>query len=191
MDTTRASLLVRIRDRGDTAAWRQFDAIYRPMLMQFALARGLDHGGAEDVTQHCMTAIHRHIDGFDYDPAKGRFRGWLRTIVNNRIRDLHQQQRERPAGSSVFAGLAANEASTDALFDRIWYEAHLKHCLRFIRSSVEPSTFQAFQMYAIQERSVDEVCKALGMTASHVYAIKSRLTKKLRETMRELADGED
>ena len=38
MDTTRPSLLLRIRDRGDAGAWRTFDAIYRPMLYRFALA---------------------------------------------------------------------------------------------------------------------------------------------------------
>ena len=72
LDTTRATLLERIRDRADGEAWRQFDAIYRPMLMRFGQGCGLDHAGAEDVTQHCMSAIHRHIDGFDYDPKKGR-----------------------------------------------------------------------------------------------------------------------
>ena len=88
MDTTRATLLERIRDRADTNAWGQFDAIYRPMLMRFAQGRGLSLSQAEDVTQHCMAAVHKHIDEFEYDPSKGRFRGWLRTLVNNRVRDM-------------------------------------------------------------------------------------------------------
>ena len=37
IDTTRASLLLRIRDARDTHAWAEFDAIYRPML---AASRG-------------------------------------------------------------------------------------------------------------------------------------------------------
>ena len=46
------------------------------MLMRFAKGRGLDHAGAEDVTQHCMAAVSKHIERFDYDPRKGRFKGW-------------------------------------------------------------------------------------------------------------------
>ena len=54
MDTTRASLLLRIKDTRNTHAWAEFDAIYRPMLYRFARARGLDDAAAEDLVQHCI-----------------------------------------------------------------------------------------------------------------------------------------
>jgi len=187
MDTTRASLLLRVRDRADAEAWREFDALYRPMLMRFGLAGGLSEADAEDVTQHCMAAIHRHIDGFDYDPRKGRFKGWLRTLVNNRVRDLLGRRRERPAPSGVFADRAAGGPTPEAAFDRIWREEHLKQCLRSIRFDAEPTTFRAFEMYVLQQRPVAEVCRALGVSAGHLYVIKSRLTKQLRERLKELS----
>ena len=70
MDTTRATLLVRIRNRGDIDAWSQFDAIYRPMLRRFARSAGLDAAACDDVVQECMVAIHRHIEKIlrDIDP---------------------------------------------------------------------------------------------------------------------------
>ena len=189
MDTTRASLLLRIRDRSDTVAWRQFDTIYRPMLMRFAKSRGLDHAGAEDVTQHCMAAVSKYIDRFDYDPRKGRFKDWLRTLIHNRICDVHRRPAERPAPSGVLAAVQADEASPEELFDRIWREEHLKQCLRLVRSDVEASTIRAFEMYALEQRPIEEVCRSLDMTANQVHAIKSRLTKKLRATMKGLLDA--
>jgi len=52
MDITRASLLLRIKDGGDAAGWRE----------------------AEDVVQHRMAAIHEYICGFDYDPTSAEAR---------------------------------------------------------------------------------------------------------------------
>ena len=48
MAVTRASLLLRIRDPKDNAAWKEFDAIYRPMLQRFARTMGLGAADAED-----------------------------------------------------------------------------------------------------------------------------------------------
>ena len=41
-------------------------------------------------------------------------------------------------------------------------------------------------MYALEQRPIQEVCRSLDMTANQVHAIKSRLTKKLRATMKGL-----
>ena len=87
MDTTRSSLLLRSGDAGNTPGLREFDAIYPPMLYRFARTRGLDHSAAEDVVSQCVSAVHRHIGGFEYDPSRARFESWLRTLVNNQVRD--------------------------------------------------------------------------------------------------------
>ncbi|MFQ5502175.1 MAG: RNA polymerase sigma factor [Phycisphaerae bacterium] len=88
MDTTRPSLLCRILDPAGDAAWRMLDEIYRPMLQRFAMSRGLQPVDAEEIAQQCMTSIHKHIESFRYDPEKGRFKAWLRTMANNRVRNL-------------------------------------------------------------------------------------------------------
>src|SRR5262245_41353929 len=48
---TRASLLVRIRDPHDHEAWRQFVAIYAPLIHGFARSRGVQDADAADLTQ--------------------------------------------------------------------------------------------------------------------------------------------
>lgn len=183
METTRASLLLRIRDRGDAGAWEQFDALYRPMLFRFALARGLDATDAEDVVQYAMIAIQDHICSFEYDPARGRFKGWLRTIVNNRIRNLLAARHEQHAESRDFRRPDPGAETPDELFDRAWMREHLEYCVRQLRQEVEPSSWQAFEAYALHEEPIELVCERLGMNANQVYTIKFRLTKKLSEMM--------
>lgn len=184
MDTTRVSLLLRIKDRQDGVAWREFDAIYRPMLRKFALAYGADATEAEDVVQHCMTAIHEHIDQFEYDPSKGRFKGWLKTLVNNRIRNLIRKRKERVANSGEFAALASgNGDDPEAIFERIWLDEHLTHALKLVSREVQEKTFNAFVDYVIHERSVEDICADYGLNANQVHKSKYRLTRKLAEKM--------
>ncbi|MBN2562780.1 MAG: sigma-70 family RNA polymerase sigma factor [Phycisphaerae bacterium] len=189
MRTTRASLLMRIKDRRDQTAWREFDAIYRPMLYRFATARGLDDAGAEDVVQQCMVAVQEHIVRFDYDPRKGRFKGWLRTLVNNRVRNLLRDRHDQIAESKDFKRDQEREQSPEEIFDKLWMDEHLKHCLRLVRGEVEEATFKAFQHYVIEERPAEEVCKELNMTTNQLYKIKWRITRKIGERMKELLEG--
>ena len=189
MDTTRPSLLLRLRRHSDADAWRTFDAIYRPMLRRFARARGFSEEDAEDVVQHCMVQVLDHISDFRYDPAQGRFKGWLRTLVNNRIRDLLRQRRDSPAAASSLDALPDGGPSPEEAFEQIWMEEHLAHCLREISSEVEERTFQAFWQVVMEQKPVDEVSAALGLRPNNIYTIKWRLTERIAARMQELVDG--
>ncbi len=189
MDTTRPSLLLRIRDRSDAEAWRTFDDIYRPMLYRFAKAKGLTDADADDVTQQCLTVISAKISQFAYDPQEGRFKGWLKTMVNNRVRNLWRDRRDRQAESGEFGNLEQREPPPDEAFDRIWMQEHLWHCLRELREEVDQKTYLAFQHYVNEHRPIELVCDELRLKPSNVYTIKWRLTKNVSEKMKALLDG--
>lgn len=190
MDTTRVSLLIRIRDPNNQTAWREFDAIYRPMLYRFARKKGLERGEAEEVTQQSLVAISQHITKFEYDPDKGRFKAWLATVLNNNIRKIHRRRRPQQALTADFNVAQDREETPDDLFERLWRDEHLRYCLDQVRREVEPSTYEAFRLYVFEERPVEEICEQLGMNANQIYKIKYRLTQKLEERMRIVTDGE-
>lgn len=183
MDTTHLSLLIRVKSPNDQSAWREFDEIYRPMLFRFARACGLRDADADEIVQACMVSASQHVGSFEYDPSKGRFRGWLKTIVNNRVRSMLRDRRDQPAESAVFNRADAREESPEEIFDRVWRQEHLRHCLIRVREEVEPATFAAFEALVLQQRPVEDVCTQFGMSANQVYLIKSRLTSKIRKHM--------
>ncbi len=191
LDTTRPSLLLRLRDRRDAAAWRTFDEIYRPMLQRFALACGLGHADAEDIVQQCLLAVGEHIENFEYDPTRGRFKSWLRTMVNNRVRNLLRDRRNDRGDPAAMAGIAARETAPEEVFDRLWLQEHLWHCLRLVQGEVEATTYEAFVRYVIEERSVEEVCAELGIRPNLLYTIKWRVTERIAGKMSELLGDED
>jgi len=191
MDTTRPSLLIRIRDPGDWAAWQTFNELYRPLLIRYARQRGLDHNAAEDVAQDCLESISRRIESFDYDPGRGRFKSWLSTLVHNRVCNLLRGNRERPADIDLFAETGDGSPAPDELFEQMWMEQHLWHCLRELEQSVDATTYHAFIAFVIEQRPLSEVCEELNLKPNNVYTIKWRLTQRIAERMRELLDDDD
>src|SRR5262245_33077190 len=97
--TTRATLLDRVRDADDVAAWLEFDAAYREMLLRFCRSRGLQHADAEDVIQLVFVRLTGGLIRFRYDPARGRFRDYLFRCVRSALSDWGAYRRR--AGSAV------------------------------------------------------------------------------------------
>jgi RNA polymerase sigma-70 factor (ECF subfamily) len=183
METTRASLLARIKDLHDTQAWREFDSLYRPMLYRFARSRGLDRASAEDVVQRCMATVVRQAPTFQYQASKGKFRNWLQKMAENKVRDLLRARRLRQADSKHLAALRSSEPSPEELFDKAWYQAHVRYCLEQVQADVQETTYRAFQLYAIEQRPVGQVCELLNMTPNQLYKIKWRVQQKVAKLM--------
>jgi len=190
LNTTRPSLLLRVRNREDDRAWGEFVALYRPLLLRYAQARGLDPEDAEDVAQHCLANIIRKIRDFEYDPRLGRFRSWLRRMVDHRVISVFRRRRELHADTREFERPQQRERSPDETWQRIWLEEHLRHCLEQVRTRVAPHTFEAFHRVVLKGCPVPEVCGALDMTPNQVYVARSRVTRHLQDLMAELV-GED
>src|SRR3954447_25293336 len=92
---TRPSLLLRIRDARDGAAWAQFVQVYAPLIYAYARKHGLQDADAADVTQESLGVVAGAVRGLDYDPRRGSFRGWLFAVVRNRLRSFWARQ-DRP-----------------------------------------------------------------------------------------------
>lgn len=183
MDTTRHSLLIRVKDREDSIAWREFDAIYRPILNRYAKQFGLSDADAEDITQQCMTSLIDYVGKFEYDPQKGRFKGLLRRIAKNNVLKRVRKKQEQIADSQHFKQPQQREDSPEEVFEKVWLEQHLAHCLKLIRPKVHETTYRAFVMNVLEERPTDEICKELGVTASQIHKAKWRITQMIDENL--------
>lgn len=184
---TRTSLLSRIKDPEDALSWEEFDAVYRPLLIQYARARGLSAELAEDVAQQCMTAIATGIQSFRRQVS---FRGWLRGIMEHKVSDqLRKQDREVAARTRDFEREQQREDNPLLSWEREWNRTHLLYCLNQIRHEIAPMTFRAFEMYVLEEQSVKTIAAELGMSANQIYVAKSRVLARLRNRWGDLSDG--
>src|SRR6202163_743711 len=86
---TRASLLVRLRDCQDHAAWGEFVRLYAPVVYRFARRRGLQDADAADLMQEVLRSVSASVGAFD--PRLGLFRSWLFTLAHRRLYDFIQR----------------------------------------------------------------------------------------------------
>ena len=186
MKTTRASLLIRIKDPHAAEAWSEFHDLYAPLIYHYARKRGLTHDDADDIRSECYKAIVQQIKTFDYDKQKGGFKAWLRTMVDRRVIDLFRKRREQQPKTGVLDQIAAQAPSPDDMWETQWRNQHLKHCVEQLRAEVSSSTFEAFSIIVIQGRPVAEACDALGMNANQIYKAKARMLRRVRDKMAEL-----
>lgn len=186
MTTTRASLLLRIKDPRDTDAWAQFHDLYAPLLYKYARSRGLSREDAEDVRATCYETIVQKIKEFEYDEAKGGFKAWLRTLVSRRVVDLLRKRREKHADSGQLGELQDDVPGPDELWEKHWKNQHLRYCVEEIRGKVGQHAFEAFNLLVLQEQTVEQVCEHLGLNPNQVYKAKSRVLRHVRQKMNEI-----
>lgn len=186
MTATRTTLLARVKDRSDAAAWDEFHRLYAPLLYRYARGRGLSREDAEDVRDACLEIVARKIGDFEYDRERGGFKNWLYRIASGKVIDLLRKRREKVADSQDIRGLVDPAPAPDELWDQQWRYEHLKYCVQAVRGSVSERNYQAFSMLLFDEVSVEEVCARLGMNANQVYKAKSRVLRRMREHLSEI-----
>lgn len=183
MQTTSASLLVRLRRPGEPESWERFVRLYSPMLYGWACGLGLQHADAADLVQDVFAALVQKLPEFEYDDHK-RFRGWLWTVTRNKWRE-----RRRRLALPVDPGrrpddLAAADGG-DALEEDEFRRHLLRRLLPTIRDRIPPDTWRVFSEYVIEGKPALRVAADLGVSVAVVYKTKVRVLASLH---RELGD---
>jgi RNA polymerase sigma factor (sigma-70 family) len=192
--STRASLLVRLRDPGDDDAWRQFVQLYAPVVYGFARQRQLQDADAADLTQEVLRSVMTSAGRLDYDPARGSFRGWLFTVTRNKFLDLRERQRrgQGRGGTSAQAILADLPApEEEALWDEEFRRRLFAAAAEQVRKEFEERSWQAFWATCIDGKKAADVASELGLSVGAVYIAKSRIQARLKERVAELNEADN
>jgi RNA polymerase sigma-70 factor (ECF subfamily) len=187
---TRMSLLVRLirTGPGDERAWREFVDYYAPAIYRWCVSRGLQDTDAQDVTQQVLLQLATRLPAFSYDPSRS-FRSWLRTLTHHAWADF-LSERDAPASGhpAAWVALTTVEARED-LLRRIEDEFDLELlelAMARVRERVEPGTWEAFRLTALEGLPAAEVARRLGKQVANVYVLRSNVQKLLKAEVAEL-----
>lgn len=193
-DTTRASLLLRLKDRTDQLSWREFHERYGELLHRYARSRGASTADAEDIVQEVEMAIFKAMEGFAYDAAKGRFRAYLRCAVVHVMARRTAKQAAQPdvLDPATFDDvLAAGAANQDDDWEREWQLHRLRWALRAVAGEFETVTLEAFRLHVLAGLPAQETANRLEMSMASVYQAKSRVLKRVRKRLDQLNPDTD
>ena len=199
--TTRKSLLARVRN-GDQISWTEFYNTYKPLILAQGFRCGLNADEKEELLQLVMCEVFQkniigkydpdnipeHIE-FQYDPEKGRFRHFLRKIAYYQALGICRKRRSDLSMDDENISLPIrSEDMWNAVWDEEWYKHILNMALVELKGRIEPKTFAAFEMYALQNRPVEQVASFLDLSVSSVYTAKSRCVSALKTIVKELEE---
>jgi RNA polymerase sigma-70 factor (ECF subfamily) len=185
---TRVSLLDRIcQNPGDQVAWNEFVSRYSPKIYGWCRRWRLQEADAQDVTQIVLLQLATKMRRFAYDPTRS-FRAWLKTLTQHAWSDF-VAERQRAVGDSqtmlALGTLAARQDLETCLEEAFDLELMELAVLR-VRQQVEPRTWEAFRLTALEGLSGAEAAAHLGMQVDAVFKAKSNVKKRLQEEIRQL-----
>src|SRR4051812_46589737 len=91
-NATSLSLLQRARAR-DPDAWQRLLGLYAPLVQFWCDRAGIPEADRADVVQEVFRAAGAGLGGFRRERAGDTFRGWLRGITRNQIRQHFKQHK--------------------------------------------------------------------------------------------------
>lgn len=186
MYTTRYSLMEGVKDRRNAVAWQEFYDLYQPLIYRYGRQRGLNHSDSEEVVAQCFALLASAMPKFQYSRTRGRFKSWLKKLVNHRISHLLAARREGPWPG---AELAAPGDGVHALWEQAWRQEVLHHCIELARAEVSRKDFEVFRLNVLQEWEAARVAEYLDITPEQVYRIKYNVLQIVRARMAPYLDA--
>lgn len=194
MSRTSTSLLLRAK-RDDRDAWQQLVDTYSRRIYRWCRQAGLQPADAGNVVQEVLRAVARKLGDFHRDRQGDTFRGWLRRITQNKLRDHFRnvaRYPDRAAGGTdahqhLMALAAPVEEESSHAERSVSATGELsdwgQELIQRVRNEVSERDWRFFWRVVVDGQSAVEVGEEFGVTANAVRLVKMRILRRLREAV--------
>jgi RNA polymerase sigma-70 factor (ECF subfamily) len=193
--STRASLLLRLRDPQDHPAWVEFVTLYEPVIYRMLRRHSLQDSDARELMQELLLAVSSNIDRWDPARERGSFGGWLRRVTRNLVINWlnHRDRRVVATGGSdmlsLFDMLPAAQEPASAEFDHELRWSMFQRAAHEVRAEVQPATWAAFWETSVAGTSPADAAGKLGLSVGAIRVAKCRVLARLRTKVNELEEA--
>src|SRR5438552_2869163 len=182
MDKTPHSLLFRLARHPPAERptdWERFVELFTPLMYHWASRLGLPMPDALDLVQDVFVVLLRKLPEFEVDKERS-FRGWLRTILDNRWRDMCRRRVPPSALDPDRMQDFPDRNGADDVADGEYRRHLVQRALRLMKRDFNEATWQACWRTKVDGRPAAEVAAELGMTLAAVHAATYRILHRLR-----------
>ena len=202
---TRVTLIQRVRNPADTAAWGEFVQLYQPLLQAYVRKRGPGGSDADDIVQDVFTRLVPALARFDLDHARGRFRTWLWQVTQSVLADWGRRRMVRSKAEHHWGELELSrrrlfdqEAVADAVAEKedtewrqMYQQRILDAALERVRKTTQTSSWACFEGRVLTNRPAADIAADLGVTVNAVYINASRVMARVREQCAQYLEEDD
>lgn len=183
---TPLSLLERIKAR-DEAAWAEFARKYVGVLEQWCRKWNIQSSDSQDVIQDTLLAVVVGVSNFERRGV-GSFRAWMKTIAWRCWCDALAKA-ERRKDQELLRMLHSTPVAYEELegaFGKLADYELLQTSMEKVRSRIEPKSWDAFRMTALESSPAVEVASLLKMNVDAVYAARCRIQRLITQEYKRL-----
>ncbi len=177
----------------EASAWRQLVFVYAPVIRFWILRDGVrSRADVEDVFQNVCLAVSQHLADFKREPGQAKFRAWLKTVTGSKVVDFWRNAEKNSPGRGGSTALRQIEEIAEELHDESQHLVKdaaaeetilLRRALYLLKQEFQPSSWQAFELTAMQGFSATEAADQLQSTSAAIRKAKSRVLFRLRELL--------
>lgn len=184
---TRFTLLRRLPDAEDLAAWESFVGIYVPVVCAFAVNRGCSPEEAGELTKVVMIRVAERIGEFDPDAASGPFRDWLFDLVMEEFTSRHPDRVAKESPKKWPETTPVKLINDDSIrAEEQWEKEYRRFAFRraadeMVQELGAGQPWEIFRRTILEREEPGKVAADLGITLGAVYMARSRVLARMRE----------
>ena len=186
--STNVHWLGRLKDSSDTVAWEWFVERYAPRIRTWARQIGIQEADASDIAASIILKLLIGMKHFEYNPQKGRFRGWLRAVTRNAVWDMFKNRASSKV-SETADELLVDDNFVDSLVDELRNQYELDLLTKaesIVKKRVKPNTWKTYYLTYRKNLTTAQAAKEIGIGADLVHAYRRRVSKLIRKEVRRI-----
>jgi RNA polymerase sigma-70 factor (ECF subfamily) len=186
---TSATLLRTLREARsgvDDVAWARFVDMYGPVVHHLVrlLSPGISDADTDDAVQDVFVKLVNILRSGAYDPAKGKFRTYLSTLVRRLLIDRYREAAARRQDRQMEIEVAEEIAVEDdpgAWMDAKWRVACRMAAERRVmeESAISERSREVWRLLSVEGLSVKDAARRLGIPSNTVSKTKHRIETRI------------
>jgi RNA polymerase sigma-70 factor (ECF subfamily) len=177
--------MIRRVQAGDAEAWNNFAQRCRQVVSDWCRWHDVQDADVDDLVQETMLVVMARMPDFRH-VGRGSLRGWLRGIAwrcwcraiadadPSRLNELRIRHRKS----------ADDIAELEAAYEQLFELDCLQKAMAIVQGKVSATTWQAFQLTALEGVSGNDASEKLGLTPDAVYSSRARVQRLITIELR-------
>lgn len=184
---TKQTLIMRAKNKDDHQAWEDFVGYYESFIGVILGHLNVRVSDRDDLKQDILLKIWDNLQKFDYDPEKGRFRSWLKTLIRNKFIDSVRkkkrvQDREVMSldNSHESEEISPNltEEKLSEIIDREWRVHMTNKAMERVEKAFSGNAIKVFKM-SLDEVPTREIARRLELSENSISKLRKRVEERL------------